>query len=226
MKPNKTVLATAAAAALALFAGNASAALVITEVDAAGSGASYAADWSELTNTGASTVDLTGWKVDDSSASFALAVAFRGVTSIGAGKSIVFLEGNATGTTDATIGTNFIAAWFGGNAPAGLTLGYYGGSGVGLSTSAGDGVAVFDSTGSLVTSVTFGATPTGATLDNKAGATGLISTASVAGVNGAFLASGEIGSPGNVSPVPVPAAIWLLGSGIGLLGAARRRKSV
>ncbi len=77
------------------LAGNDRAArVVISEVSPWSSGnAPYAADWFEVTNTGAGTVDITGWKMDDNSNAFASAVALRGVTSIPAGKSAVFLEG-------------------------------------------------------------------------------------------------------------------------------------
>src|ERR1700744_1980222 len=103
--------------------------IVISEVDASGSGASYGADWFELTNTGASAVSIAGWKMDDNSNSFAAAVALRGITSIGAGQSVVFLEGNASGSNDASIDAAFISAWFGSKAPGSLTLAGYGGSG-------------------------------------------------------------------------------------------------
>ena len=130
---------------------------LITEVDAAGSGnVNYGADWFELTYTGGAPVNISGWRMDDSSASASTSVALRGITTIQPGQSIIFLEGNATGTTDTTISNNFIAAWFGSSASAGLTLGFYGGSGVGLSTTAGDGITVFDSSSNLVASVTFG----------------------------------------------------------------------
>ena len=126
-------ISAAIAAAFSVVAvGSANASIVITEVYAAGSGnLTYAADWFELTNTGAAAVDITGWKIDDSSAAFATAVAFRGITSIGAGQSVVFFEGNTAGSNDATITTNFINAWFGGTAPVGFQIGAYGGSGVG-----------------------------------------------------------------------------------------------
>src|SRR6476646_157554 len=42
-------------------------AVIISEVDPSGSGRSYAADWFEVTNTGTSDVNLTGWKMDDNS---------------------------------------------------------------------------------------------------------------------------------------------------------------
>lgn len=219
----------AIAAAFSVVAiGSANAGIVITEVYAAGSGnGTYAADWFELTNTGATAVDITGWKFDDSSAAFATAVAFRGITSIDAGKSVIFLEGNAAGSNDATIATNFVNAWFGGTAPIGFQMGAYGGSGVGLSTGS-DAVIIFDAGGTVVTGVQFGPSTTGFSFDNTAGlgsnvpAYPVLSTLSVAGTNGAFLSSNgvETGSPGVT--IPTPGAVALLGMG-GLVAVSRRR---
>ena len=208
----------------ALLANNASAAMLITEVYASGSSnGTYNADWFELTNTGSSAVSISGWKMDDNSASSSLAVALRGVTSIGAGQSVVFLEGDATGSSDASIQAAFKSAWFGSNVPVGLTLAGYGGSGVGLGSSA-DAVNIYDSSNTLIASVSFNATTTGKTFDNAAGLNNAtISQLSAVGVNGAFLSANgaETGSPG---VVPLPAAGWLLFSGLGLLGGAARRK--
>lgn len=75
----------------------------ISEVHPSGSGnGTYAADWFEITNTGTTDPDFTGWKMDDDSNAIGTAVASRGVTTIPSGKSEVFFECNATGTTDAT----------------------------------------------------------------------------------------------------------------------------
>ena len=126
--------------------------IVITEVDPSGSAGSsntYNADWFELTNTGLSAVDITGWKMDDSSHTFSSAVGLRGVTSIAPGQSVVFAEGLADGSTDATIDANFESFWFDGSVPAGFTIGNYGGSGVGLSQTA-DEVNIYDSAGNQV----------------------------------------------------------------------------
>jgi len=214
----------AATLALGAVASSANAAIIISEVDPSGSGSSYGADWFELTNTGSSAVSIAGWKMDDNSNGVpsSAEVALRGVTSIAAGQSVVFLEGNSTGSTDATIQAAFKSAWFGSNVPAGLTLGGYGGSGVGLNQ-AGDAVNIFNSSGTLITRVDFGAAAAG-TFDNAAGLNNVTLTQkSVVGVNGAFnsVTGGEIGSPGTV---PLPAAAWLMLSGLGAIGCRLRRR--
>ena len=83
--------------------------LMISEVHPSGSGnAAYGADWFEITNIGTEPVNITGWKVDDSSNAIATAAALRGVTLIPAGKSAVFFEGLADGSTDAAIKANLL----------------------------------------------------------------------------------------------------------------------
>ena len=162
-----------------------------------------------MTNKGTTAVDITGWKVDDSSNAFASAVALNGVTSIAPGQSVVFIEA----TDLAAAKTAFQNAWFGSTVPSGFTIGNYSGAGIGLSTG-GDSVNLYNAAGSLVTGVTFGASPTAspfATFDNQAGFGGTttlptISTLSVAGTNGAILANDkiEIGSPGTIANLTTP----------------------
>jgi hypothetical protein len=231
--PFKSVLSACVVLCAAAFS---RAGIVITEVDPSGSSATsntYNADWFELTNTGISTVDMTGWKMDDNSHTFTLAVPLRGVTSIAAGQTVVFIEGLADGSTDTTIDNNFKSFWFGNNVPAGLTIGNYGGSGVGLSQSA-DEVNIYDAGGNQIVGVGFGASTLGVTFDNTAGIGSstqpdpLISTTSMVGVNGAFASANaaagqpnEIGSPGVTGITPEPGAGLLLGLGAALL--PRRR---
>jgi VCBS repeat-containing protein len=159
------------------------------------------ADWFEVTNGGSAALNITGWRFDDNSNSNANSVALNGVTSIAAGESVIFLE--ASPANAATTIAAFINTWFGGTAPAGLQLGTYSGSGVGLSTG-GDAVNLFDSTGTVRANVSFGNSPAGpySTFNNAAGLNNAaISTLSSVGTNGAFVAANdanEIGSPGSV----------------------------
>jgi Lamin Tail Domain len=167
--------------------------VTISEVAPWASGnTTYAADWFEVTNTGTTDIDITGWKIDDNSNAFASAVALRGLSILPAGKSAIFLEGTATGTTDATIVANFSTAWFGSaTPPTNVLIGTYGGPGVGLSTGS-DAVNLFDATGDRVAGVSFGPSTAGITFDNTAGLNGttlplpIISTLSVVGANGAL----------------------------------------
>lgn len=224
----KQTITLAAISALGIFSTQAQ--VRITEVDANGSstGAAYGADWFELSNIGSSTVDLTGWKMDDNSDSFSLAVALRNNNSgnafqLAPGQIAVFLEDGTDPSADATLGNNFKTAW-GANLPSNLTLYYYGGSGVGLG-SGGDHVNIFDSSGTLQANVLFGtSTLGGGTFDNSAGLNNVTLTQfSQVGANGAFASatSGEIGSPGLV---PEPSALALFGTGAALLAVFRRKK--
>ena len=189
--------------------------LVVSEVSpwsSTAANSAYAADWIELTNTGTAAVDITGFKIDDNSNLFANSVALNGVTSIPAGESAVFIEGDATKVAQ------FKTAWFGSNVPIGFQMGTYGGGGIGLSND-GDAVNLFDATGNRVTGVRFGASTSFFTFDNAAGAGAtelplpLISTLSVAGLNGAFFADRATGSPGTIVQVPIVSEVSPWSSG-------------
>jgi len=220
MKARKHIIAMAALSAAGVLSTQAQ--VIITEVDANGSSAAYGSDWFEILNSGSTTLDLTGWKIDDSSAAFATAVGMRGTTSLAPGQMAVFLEGNTSGTSDTTIDTSFRTTW-GANLPSNLTLGFYGGSGVGLSGS-GDAVNVFNSAGTLMASVNFGTSTLGQTFDNAAGLNNATLTQiSSDGVNGAFTSANdvEVGSPG---VVPEPSSLALYAMGATLFGMVYRRK--
>ena len=179
--------------------------LFISEVAPWSSGNSpVAADWFEVTNTGPNAVNITGWTMDDNSNGTGK-VALRGVRIIPAGASVIFIEGNATGSNDAALAAAFSNTWFGSSTPpTGVLIGGYGGSGVGLSTG-GDAVNLYNSAGVLQSNVTFGASPSSspfATFDNSGALNNsTISLLSAVGTHGAFKAvndASEIGSPGTV----------------------------
>ena len=159
------------------------------------------ADWFELTNYGDEAIDINGWKMDDSSAAAGTSVPLAGITSIASGTSVVFIEGTSP-TAD-----GFKTYW-GGSVTTGVAVGSYTGSGVGLSGS-GDGVAIFNDVGTLITQVTFGA----ATLNSSfywtytsAGSVVTSAAISSSGNLGAFTSGSaptNTGSPG----VAVTAAI-------------------
>lgn len=238
----KAISLAATSCGLCAITNVASASIVITEVDPFGSDPStgYSADWFELTNTGTSAVNISGYGMIDShtisSSNLPAALSLVGTSSIGAGQSAIFLESGANAAGSATLISQFAAAWFGSSVPAGLLIGVADtGSSYGLSQS-GDAVNLFSgitASAALVASVSFGSDVVATngsmpTFDNAAEQNNaVLATPSVAGVNGAFeSASGlEIGSPGVIAPVPLPAAFPLLLSGLGLFGMARGRKT-
>jgi uncharacterized protein YjiK len=192
--------------------------LAVTEAAPWGSSnVEYGADWFELTNESPVAISLSGWKMDDSSNAFGTAVVLNGVSSIAPGESVLFLE-TAVGKTaqeEGEVVTKFETSWFGSSVPAGLQVGTYHGSGVGLSTG-GDAVNIFESEGNRITGVSFGAASTASPLPSFENTAGLgnykapvaITNLSVEGVNGAFVAHDQLGSPGAttepVGPPPLP----------------------
>lgn len=120
----------------------------ITEVMSSGG----TSDWFELTNYGSTAIDITGWKVDDNSFNFATSVLLNGVTSIAPNERVMFCE-NASAAYASTFRT------FWGLAET-VQVGTYTGSGIGLSSS-GDGVIVFNASGTEVWRVSFGAATAG-----------------------------------------------------------------
>ena len=179
--------------------------IVITEVMSS-SGTNGTPDWFEVTNDGSSAVSLTGWKMDDGSFNIAAAVALSGITSIGAGESVIFIE-SAAGAGVAS----FRTFW------GGLTnvqVGYYSGSGVSLS-SGGDGVCLFNNLSVNVNQVSFGAATTGSSFFWGWDAQGsidpnysaVVSTVGTIGTQVGFVSAdalGNIGSLGTAIAVPGP----------------------
>ena len=200
------------------------------------SGTGGTPDWIELTNLGNTVADINGWKMDDSSRVFGSSLLLNGITSIAAGESVVFFETSSANLLSgawATDRTNFINFWGG---LSGIQVGYYGGSGAGLS-SGSDGVIVFNTSGiEATTYVSFGTATAGTSFNFVYDAAGVQTSAanalSVAGAYGATTVSAAWGGtgtavsntagPGTITTVPEPSSSALLGLGTIALLALRR----
>jgi autotransporter-associated beta strand protein len=206
----------------------------ITEVQSS-SGVGGTNDWFEITNYGSTAVDITGWRMDDSSASFATSFELKPFAYPTAndpawfllepGESAVMLE--VTTLTPATQVLPFQTFWNLGTGSGNIRnakIATYAGSGISFS-SGGDGVVVFDSAGNVVVPLaTFGAATTGSTFYWSYDAAGQMATAaggtvSVPGVANAY-SSGtptNIGSPGiAVVASPTVSRYWTAnGSSLG-----------
>ena len=204
------------------------------------SGVGGTADWWEVTNYGSSAVDITGWKVDDSSFTSGSSVALNGITSISAGESVAFLETTTLDSgTVATLISSFRTFW--GGSAASAQIGYYAGSGIGLSSN-GDGLVMFSGTTETTPRVTFGAATTGASFYYGYDAAGdpttspntnaIVSTVGTLNGQSTFASATistaqNIGSPGTaVAAVPEPSSIALLaiGAGTGVTLVLRRAR--
>jgi hypothetical protein len=204
----------------AVVASSASANIRITEVMSSSNGlGAPTPDWIEVTNYGASSVDLTGWRIDDGSFSLAVSAALNGITTIGAGESVIFIE-SAAGA-----GISAFRTFWGGL--SGVQVGYYSGSGLGFS-SGGDGACLFDASSGILSQVSFGVATSGSSFFygwDASGAldaayTAVVSTVGTIGTQVGFSSSGDTASIGTALAVPAPGAIALLG----LAGLAGRRR--
>ena len=212
------IQALGAIGAIAVVASSAHAYLRVTEAMSS-SGTGGTNDWFEVTNYGSSAVDVTGFKMDDNSFNFANSVLLNGITSIGAGESVIFVESTSSSFDVAS----FQTFWGG---LSGVQIGFYNGSGAGVSFSSnGDGVVVFNASGAEMTArATFGAATSGSSFYfDLAPNTGIVSTVGTIGTQVTFATTGSLvntGSLGTAIGVPGPGALALLG----LAGLAARRR--
>ena len=214
------IQALCAIGAVAAVVSSASAYLRVTEVMSS-SGTGGTNDWFEVTNYGSGGVDITGFRMDDNSFSFANSVLLSGITSIGAGESVIFVE-----STSSTFDTAAFRTFWGGL--SGVQVGFYNGSGAGVSfSSGGDGAVVFNASGTEATArATFGAATTGSSFYfDLAPNTGIVSTVGTIGTQVTFATTSSLvntGSLGTAIGIPAPGAVALLGVA-GLVGGRRRR---
>jgi predicted extracellular nuclease len=219
----KSLLVSLAAAGALLTAGQTWAATVgITEwmYGSNGSGGEYI----EFTNLSGAALDFTGWSFDDDSRA-AGTFSLSGFGLVAAGESVVITESTAA---------QFRTDW--GLSAAVKVLGGYTNN-----LGRNDEINLYDDSGTLIDRLTYGDQTYAGTIRTQ-GASGNPGTAAAIGANnpalwvlatsgdqyGSHLSlNGDLGNPGTLgtfNPVPVPAAVWLLGSALaGLVGIGRRK---
>jgi hypothetical protein len=218
----KLVAVSALIAALA-GAGSADAALSISQIYGGGGATTGAPtfknDYIELFNNGSTAVDIAGWSLQ-----YASATGVFGTTNwhtltgtIGANSYFLIQESTAPGGTPGTVGADLP---FAANMTGKLNLSATAGKVALVNSStilAGTG-----STGGFIDLIGYGTT---ANYNNGRPVTTAVSnTTAVFQANDGTLSIGTP-APHAATPTPIPAAAWLLGSGLLGLAGIRRRKN-
>mgnify|MGYP001163347071 CR=1 FL=1 len=215
MSSNQTIGAVGLTMSLA-FAGSALGAIRITEWMYNGAGGT-AREFVEITNTGGSAIDLTGWSFDDNSRTpGSFAIGALGI--LAAGQSAIICE-----PTEAA----FRSAW---GLSAAIKI--IGGNTNNLGRA--DEVNIYDAMGALVDRLTYDDQTIGgprtqgisgniAFANLGANAANLAAASAVSDSYGSYASSnGDIGNPGTYSDIPAPGVFTLALAG-GAIASRRRR---
>lgn len=214
----KSVACAAIISALSINA-NAST-IVINEFLPNAVGADGGNEWIELFNNGANPIDISDWEIQKATSSYSLIYTLPPGTSLLSGD--YFVIG----------GSNIMEADV--NLDIGNQLG------LGNAGSSGDALRLLDGLGNIIDTIIYGPNNNDGFLDDFGNIALSFAATPNAGQSLGRLFDGidtnhsgndfvtfsapTIGSSNNVSTVPVPAALWLFGSGlIGLIGIARRQ---
>ena len=220
----KLVAATALLAALAGGAGSADAALYINQIYGGGGATAaaplYSNDWVQLYNSGATDIDLSGYSLQYASAAnlttFGLTHALAG--TIAANSYFLIQETRGTGLTGTA--ADPIYDQIGGALALSATTGK-----IALFSTTAIGASTVATSTSLVDLVGFGTTANFSLYPkmttNPSTTTSAIRTTDALG-NVTFVAGTPV-LP--ATPTPIPAAAWLLGSGLFGLAGFRKRNS-
>lgn len=206
-------------AALAVIAQPACAAIHITEWMYNGGGAGSIGEFVELTNLGATAVDLTGWSFDDSSR----APGSQSLSALGLvapGESVILTDSAAA---------DFRTNW---NLSAAVKIA--GGNANNLGR--GDEINIYDAANALVDRLTYGDQTIAGSIRTQL-FSGNPNSAAALGVNNVLLWSlsatgdafgsttsvaGEVGNPGTY-PIPEPATLTLAAAALLVIFGQRRR---
>jgi hypothetical protein len=204
--------------------------LFITEVmstSGAPAGNLAGRDWWELTNNGLGAVNLLGFQWEDNAPTgFNGDTAIFGNFSIASGESIIIHQGVRAGAE-----ADFRSTW---GLGAGVQIlfqdDFTGNNPFSGLSSNGDGVNLYNSSGTLIRSVTFPGSTSGTSFE-WSGIDGSNLGLSVNGENGAYIGNypgggNPVGSPGfALTSVPEPSALGLLAVAGVVAGGFRRKRS-